>query len=350
MSIIYFIIVISILVFVHELGHLLSAKFFKVYCYEFAIGMGPKLISKKFKETTYSIRLLPVGGFVSMAGDNDNVLESKENIIVPESRKLNNLAPIKRIIVMLAGVFMNFIFAWFLFSLVLLDNGSYGLERPPIVGDVIVDSPAYHAGLLKDDRIVEVIFSDKRSIKPDNYDQILTFSAGNTDEVTYIVDRQGELLEFKITPYLKDDQYIVGVNLPEVEFVDINILNCVFYGLDFMMFNVDIVMTSLTHLLSGLGLDQLSGPVGMVQLTKEASSYGFMSLVLLAAILSINFSIMNMLPLPVLDGGRVLITVCEMIIGKSINKKLESLIMGISASLLILLMLFITFSDIFKLL
>ena len=151
MTLLYFVIILGIIVFVHELGHLITAKMFGVYCKEFAIGMGPKIKSWQKGETLYSLRALPVGGFVAMAGEEGVDIEE-----IPAERTIKGIAPLKRIIVMLAGIMMNILLAWVIFVGVFIYQGARSLPPQPIVAGVVSGSVAETAGFLAGDEIVKV--------------------------------------------------------------------------------------------------------------------------------------------------------------------------------------------------
>ena len=349
MNLIYFILVMSVLVIVHEFGHLIVAKYFHVYCEEFSIGMGPKIISKKFKETTYSLRALPIGGFVAMAGDNENALETKVVSDIPVERTLLGIAKWKKILIMLAGVVMNFILALVISSSIIASNGVYKLDTLPIVDGVVENSPAANAGMKKGDEIIKVEFNDGRSIKPSSFEDILIFSYGNTERIIYTILRENEELQFVMVPELNNGTYSSGIMIPQPTVVETNIFNSFYYGADYLINTGVNVVKSVGHMITGKGLEQVSGPIGIYNVTAEAASMGFATFINFIGIMSLNLGILNLLPLPVLDGGRILLTAIEMIIRKPINKKLENIIMSISMILLIGLMIYVSFNDIIKL-
>lgn len=136
MTIIYFLLLLSAIILIHEAGHLLAAKLFGVYCYEFSFGMGPVLLKHNGKETQYSLRVLPVGGFVAMAGETDGD-EAYPDVKVPAGRRLTEKKPWQKIIIMLAGVFMNFVLAFMIFSLVILHNGTFASSPKAVVSTVV---------------------------------------------------------------------------------------------------------------------------------------------------------------------------------------------------------------------
>ncbi|MDI9518689.1 MAG: RIP metalloprotease RseP [Erysipelotrichaceae bacterium] len=347
MGIIYFILLMSVIIIMHELGHLITAKIFNVYCYEFSLGMGPKLISKKWNETVYSIRALPIGGFVAMAGED----EDDRGIVVPYERTIKGIDKWKQIIIMLAGVFMNFMLAWIVMSSVFLAEKVYVESPKPIVAGVMENSPAESAGFMEGDYIVKVTLNDGTVIKPDNFYDILPFTQMEKDEITYTILRGEETLEFKVTPkfYEEDNVYLVGILIPPGEIVEINLLNAFKYGASYLSDITKALFISLVRLLSGKGLDQLSGPVGIYTVTKETASLGISNFMMLIAVFSLNVGIFNLLPLPILDGGRALITLFEWITDKQLNKTIETVIMTIGWLLMISLMVFATWQDISRL-
>lgn len=348
MTLIYFIFVLLLCIIIHELGHLLVAKLFNVYCHEFSIGMGKKLFEKKYKETNYTIRMLPIGGFVAMAGDTENALETSVNVEVPYHRTLNGIARWKKILIMLAGVVMNFILSIIIVAIILLNQGAYAKPSPAVVDGVMENSVASEVGLLKGDIIKKLELSDGRIIKPETFDDILMFTSTNKDELIYTVLREGKELEFRLTPVLDetDGIYKVGVFMPKPEVVEVNVGNSIIYSVDYLWTTTKAIVTSLSHLITGKGLEQVSGPVGMYESAGTVVSMGIDTMVLFIALISLNLGVFNLLPIPVLDGGRILITLIEMIFNKPINKKIENAIMTISVLLLLGLMIVVTFKDV----
>ena len=199
MTIIYFLILLSLIIVIHEAGHLLAAKRFGVYCYEFSFGMGPLIWQKQGKETKYSIRAIPIGGYVSMAGESDGDAMYPD-IEVSDDRRLINKPWWQKIIIMLAGVFMNFMLAWMIFSLTILSAGQFAEPAKAVVDQVVENSPAERAGFMPGDIIKKIYKTDGSSVSPKTYIDMQTFSAGYDGEETYIVERNGEELEIKVTP------------------------------------------------------------------------------------------------------------------------------------------------------
>ena len=348
MTIIYFILLLSVIVVVHEFGHFIVAKLFNVYCYEFSIGMGPKLWSKKGKETTYVIRALPVGGYVAMAGENDGMAELSENVEVPKHRCLDGINALKKICIMSAGIVMNFLLAWIIISIFFMVQGVYPTKVEPYIGAVKENSPAYDAGFEVNDKIIKVEYPDGTVIKPKTFSDLSNVIIESEVEVTYTILRDGKNMEIKVTP-VYDEQYqsyMIGISSLPIQYKDVNILNAPIYGADYLFDMAKTMFISIGRLFRGIGLNQVSGPVGIYTATDTYVSLGFEYYLFLIALISLNVGIFNALPLPVLDGGRIFITIVEVIIHKKLNKKVEAGLMAACWALLICLMLYATVNDI----
>ncbi|HET6786296.1 MAG TPA: M50 family metallopeptidase [Erysipelotrichaceae bacterium] len=341
----YFALVLGVIVLIHEIGHLVTAKLFNVYCKEFAVGMGPKIFSKKFKETEYSIRALPLGGFVAMAGEegvDDNV---------PFERSILGIAPWKRMIVMLAGIFMNFVLAFVLFVGIYAYQG-YAVEAPkPIIAGTMVDSPAEKAGFMANDLIKKITFSDGTTVIPTDFYEIITYIQMYTDTTEFVVDRNGTEITISVTPEFieAENRYYLGITMPNATRVEINALGALKYGALEVGNTVESMVFTLTRLIRGIGLNAISGPIGIYQVTATQASYGLINILYLMGLLSINVAIFNLLPLPILDGGRVVLTLYELVFKKPMSKKVEQVLMVISIGMLLLLMAFVTLQDILRL-
>lgn len=347
MTLLYFVIILGIIVFVHELGHLITAKMFGVYCKEFAIGMGPKIKSWQKGETLYSLRALPVGGFVAMAGEEGVDIEE-----IPAERTIKGIAPLKRIIVMLAGIMMNILLAWVIFVGVFIYQGARSLPPQPIVAGVVSGSVAETAGFLAGDEIVKVSFSDGTSIVPKDFYEVITYTQLYTDEMIFTVDRDGANLTIKVTPLFneKEGRYMIGLMLPQPIIEELSFFGAIWAGTEYIGTTINEIVNTLSRLVRGIGLSAISGPIGIYDVTDQQAQQGLLSLIVLTAILSVNVGIFNLLPIPLMDGGRVVITIAEMIIGKPINRQLEQALMTASVILVMGLVLFVTWQDILRLL
>ena len=353
MVLVLFILLLSVIIVIHEFGHLIAAKIFNVYCHEFSMGMGPLLFKKKFKETTYSLRMIPIGGFVAMAGDTDNALETSVDVKVPFERTLPGISTYKRIIIMLAGIMMNIVLALLISSFVFLSVGRYAYANGTVLSDVWENYPAYEAGLRAGDEIVKLEYPDlNTSIKPDSFDDISLFMYGNEDkEIVVTVRRNTSELTFTVIPEynIDEDRYMLGISSQGYNIVDVNLGNFIFVGADYLYSVLKTILFSLSQLFRGIGLNNLSGPVGIYQATSEAVNMGIESYLLMIAVISLNVGVFNALPLPILDGGRVVIALIEKIIGKPLEEKYINIMMSASMVLLLGLMLFATMQDILRL-
>lgn len=341
----------SLIIVIHEFGHLVAAKIFGVYCHEFSLGMGPKLFSKKGKETEYSIRAIPMGGFVAMAGDTDNVLETSVNVEVPPERTLTGIKPIKRIIIMLGGIIMNLLLAEAVISMLLLGYGKYAMSPEPLIESVIEGYPAEKAGLMANDVVVGIEYENGSSYAPDSFSELSDFLATyESGTITLTIERDGTRMEFAVDPVQNENgSYVIGIRGGSYAIKEVNIFNCWYYGFIYLKEVMKLLITTVLGLFRGIGLNNLSGPIGIYNATSEAASMGIDTYFNLLAVLSLNIGIMNAIPLPILDGGRVVMTFIEMLIGRPISKKLTDAIMTISVLLLFLLMLFATGQDLFRL-
>ncbi len=347
MTLIYFILILGIIVFVHELGHLISAKFFNVYCREFAIGMGPKIKSWQKGETTYSLRALPVGGFVAMAGEEGVDVED-----IPANRTIKGIAPLKRIVIMLAGVFMNILLAWVIFVGVFVFQGARTLPPEPVIAGTVSGSVAEKAGFQAGDEIMRVSFSDGTFIIPKDFYEVITYTQLYNDEMNFTVRRDGQNLNFKVTPVFNQEQgrYMIGLMLPQPVIEELSFFGAIWAGTEYVFTTITEIINTLSRLIRGIGLNAISGPIGIYDVTGQQAQQGLLSLIVLTAILSVNVGIFNLLPIPLMDGGRVVITVAEMVIGKPINRSLEQALMTISIILVLALVMFVTWQDILRLL
>lgn len=345
MTILYFILILSVIIVVHEIGHLITAKYFHVYCEEFSIGMGPAIYKKKFKETTFAIRALPLGGFVAMAGE-----EGIDDESIPFERTIKGIAWWKQIIVMAAGAFMNVMLAWVIFILVTMAQGRVVVPAEPVVQGFTEISAAQEAGFETGDRILSIT-SGGETTTPDTFDDVMEhISYFPEEEATFQIQRGTQTLEIKLTPKYNEEEkrYLAGFSTQQ-QIKEITMLEGVKYGTEKMIDGSTSIIRALGKLVKGIGLENLSGPVGIYQITEQTTQSGLLPALSLLALLSLNIGIFNLIPLPVLDGGRILITLIEKIIGRKLGERVESIIMMAGVVLLIGLMVFATWQDIVRL-
>ena len=341
MGIILAILVFSLIVFVHELGHFLLAKANKIRVDEFSIGMGPRLFSFTKGETRYCLKLLPLGGSCMMGEDDiEDIGEGS----------FNSKSVWARISVIVAGPVFNFILA-LLFAIIVV--GYTGYDKP-IISGVLEGFPAEEAGMQEGDRIVRLDGKKINIWREITYHNM--FHQGETVELVY--ERDGEKHEVTITPKKDEDgNYLLGVTSPS-KYEKANVLTAVQYGVYEVKFWITTTLESLKMLVTGkVGVDQLSGPVGIVDVVddtyQQTKEYGalivFLQMLNIGILLSANLGVMNLLPLPALDGGRLVFLILEAIRGKRVAPEKEGWVHGIGLVLLLLLMAFVMFNDIRKL-
>ncbi len=341
MGIILAILVFGIIVFIHELGHFLLAKANKIRVDEFSIGMGPRLFSFVKGETRYSLKLLPLGGSCMMGEDDvDDMSEGS----------FNSKSVWARMSVVVAGAEFNFLLA-LVFSMIVI--GYTGYDEPVISG-VVEGFPAQEAGLTEGDRIVKMNNKKINIWREITYYNM--FHPGETVDLIY--ERDGEKHEVTITPKKDEDgSYLIGITSP-AQYEKANLLTAVQYGVYEVKFWICTTLESLKMLVTGdVGVDQLSGPVGIVSVVDEtyqqSKNYGVMIVIMqmlnIGILLSANLGVMNLLPLPALDGGRLVFMIVEAIRGKRVPPDKEGWVHGIGMILLLALMAFVMFNDVKKL-
>lgn len=346
MTLIYFILILGLTVFIHELGHFIFAKKNGVYCHEFSLGMGPKLFSfrRKNDETEYCLRLLPIGGFVQMSGE-----EIDEDDDVPKDRQLQSKSVGQRFIIVVAGALNNFILGIFLLFLMGLFYGSP--ETKPYIANVDKQYNAYKVNVREGDLVKEINNKKVRTID----DVMLEFQlVKQGSSIKFVLeDKSGNIKNVTIKPTKVVDEnenvsYIYGIGLD----TDINkgFINSVKYSFSKFGSIYRSMFKVIGNLFTGnLGLNSLSGPVGIYNVVGEQSKQGFENVIYLAAYISINVGFVNLIPFPAFDGGRALFLIIEKIRKKPIDQKTENIIHSIGFILLMLLIVIITINDIIRL-
>lgn len=346
-NIILFIFILGILIFVHELGHFLTAKKSGVHIYEFSIGMGPLLKTIKGKDgINYSIRVLPIGGYVQMAGE---IYEDDDTEKIPKEKFMCNRPWYQRLIILVAGVFNNFLLAIILLFVIALIWGAQSLE--PVIYNVTEGKPIAEAGIVAGDVITQVNGTkvktwDKAQLllllktKDNNYDITVQHKDGSTDT-------------YEITPETVEDEdgnesRVFGIEIKNE--VTKGFIPALKYAFQKFASTIDQMWLTIVNLFTGgLSINNLSGPVGIYTVVGETRKSGISSILFLIAYLSINLGIMNILPIPALDGGHVLFLLIELITRKKVNEKVEAITTTIFFVLLLLLMFYVTVHDIITL-
>lgn len=344
LSLILFIVILGTIVSVHEFGHFLFAKLSKTYVYEFSIGMGKKIFGRKKEgsETEFCVRAIPLGGYVMIAGE-DTLDES-----IPADRQMCNKGFFQRFMILFAGAFFNFIFAFIILFVSALIYGS--VTTKPFIGDVNVDYPAYVAGIEKGDLVLSI-----NGTKISNWDRgLIMLQTTDGKAVTFEVMKvDGTIKKYEITPILETDEegneaYKFGIStFNEKEYGFVNSLE---YAVNKTISLFESMWDTIKYLFTGrVGVNQLSGPVGIYSIVDSQAEEGLESLLYLVAYLSINVGLINLLPLPAFDGGRILFLFIEKIFRKPVSKKVEGIIHTIGFFLILLLLAYVTLNDIFRL-
>lgn len=324
--------VFLLVVMLHEFGHFTVAKLSGIKVNEFSIGMGPKIYQKQKGETFYSLRALPIGGYVAMEGEEENS---------HDPRSFNNVSIVKRMAVVLAGAFMNFVLAFIAFTLIfsIVGYGSNEIEK------VISNSPADKAGIQSGDLIIKINENKVKNI----YDINSIISKNQKEEMDFQINREGNILNVKIKPeYSEENQmYLIGITSK----LDHSIIKSICLGADRTLEMSKMLLKSIKIMFSGsFKMEYLSGPVGVVQLIGSESSKGFLNFLQILGLISVNLGVFNLLPIPALDGGKFLFLLIEALRGKPIDEKIEQGLSLIGISLLFSLMIYVTiFNDIGRL-
>lgn len=341
MGIILAIIIFSIIIIIHEFGHFLLAKQHGITVTEFAIGMGPKLLSVKKGDTVYALKMLPFGGSCMMLGEDEDA---------PEEGSFTAKSVWARMSVVLAGPIFNFLLAM-IFAMIIIFNVGF---NSGVLTEVEEGSPAAEAGLMAGDEIIKIDNTRIHMFK--ELSMYMFLNPGQTSyDMTYV--RDGQEHTVTMTPFYDNTtgsyRFGIGSTAQKASFAEL-----FKYGFYEIKYNISLVVKSLGMLVTGnVSKDDIAGPVGMVNIIddnyQEAKTYGFMSVFLtmsqLIVILSANLGVMNLLPIPALDGGRFLFLIVEAIKGKPLNREREGVINLVGFALLMVIMVLVLFNDISKL-
>lgn len=334
MTIIVAILVFGLLIFVHELGHFVVAKRVGIRVDEFSLGMGFPLLQFKRGETKYSLRLLPIGGFVRLAG-----MEPGDDADDP--RGFNRKPLMHRIAVLLAGPGMNFVLAIVMFIFVFSVMGIPSHSN--VVGKVLPGRPAATAGLQDGDQIVAI------NSKPvQNWGDLVAIIHDHPGKPLALeVERQGRKLTYTVTPE-PDPQSRVGMIGIEQSWRRLPLGPALIQGVSQAVTIIALIVVSLVQMLTGQVAADVAGPIGVVQLVGEAARFGAASVINFTAILSLNLGLLNLFPIPALDGSRVIFLIMEGIRRRPLDREKENMVHMIGFALLMVLMLIITYKDILR--
>ncbi len=390
-TLIIFLLVLTALVFVHELGHFLAAKLFKVRVDEFAIGFPPRIASKKIKGTVWALNLLPLGGYVKIFGENPDD-QPKDEQGNPISGAIEHSSPDnfqskawwKQIIILAAGVIFNIIFAWILISVIYMIGSTTSIEglspqlkekyahgnSEVVISMVRADSPADRSGLKAGDKIITVsdtrktvslvpgLVTDVEDKNVNKIEEVQGLIANAPRAVVFNVSRvesatSTRTLAYTVAPErgVVEGKKAVGISMSEVAFIQMDFVDSLYYGARATIMGTEQVAIGLYKFIGNVfkgdgGLKDVTGPVGIAQVVGQASADGFSHLLEITAIISINLAIINLVPFPALDGGRIVVVAIEAIVRRKVPARVINAVNAVGFLLLILLMILVTIKDV----
>lgn len=345
-SFLFTILAISFMIFFHELGHFLAARFFGVCVKTFSIGFGKKVFSKKIGQTTYAISAIPLGGYVSMKGQDDLNPNEKSQ----DKDSYTTLNPYKKIIILSAGPFFNIFLAFFIYIWL----GFIGVDRlMPIIGQTMQESPANQAGLLKGDRIISI--DNKKIIQWEDISKNTSLTTMNLE-----ILRDGKIFNLALTPKISQKQNIFGetISAPLIGIMPIGEFSKIYHkGSSSISFAFDETIKSSKLIFTGLGklitgvvpAKEMGGIIAMTDITSKAAAADFSVFLIIVALISVNLGIINLFPIPVLDGGHILFNIYEIITKKAVSEKVMANLSYLGMSLLATLFIFTIINDILRL-
>ncbi len=364
MTVIIFLIILAVLVFVHELGHFLVAKISGIRVDEFSIGFPPRLFKKKIGETLYSLNLIPFGGYVKIFGENPD----EESMVGSDSSRSFVNKPKKiQVAVLVAGVIGNLLFAWllivggYMFGLptsVSPENEARIRNAHVVVTTVAPNTPAELVGIKLGDSIVSVASPTETlssgNVTPESVQQFIC--SHGEEELTVSVLRKGETMTFQATPQagIVADCRVLGIVMdyvgilrlpPHLALVQGTIATAHLAGA-----TVQGLYLFLASIFQGTAdFSAVSGPVGIAGMVGDAQSLGFSYLIFFTALISINLAVINLVPFPALDGGRILFVLIEAVLRRSLNPRVANMVNAAGFLLLMALLVILTYRDILKL-
>lgn len=325
------IIVFGILVFVHEFGHFIAARINGVKVLELAIGFGPKIVSRQKEETTYSLRLFPLGGFCRMLGENPEE--------VNEAGSFTGKPPVRRAAILAAGPVMNLLLSLLLFFVIFYFFIGVQQLDSSTIGTVLPETPAESAGLRDGDEITAI-----NGEPVAQWDEVVeTIEKYPGEEVVLLVKRDGMIKEFKLIaePSPEGGKGKIGIAplMEKYQFRGALAISFERFGM---------IIASIFQVFTGQVPLDITGPVGIVITIGEVARTGFVNLLWLTGLISISLGLINLLPIPALDGGRLLFVLIEALRGRPIDPEKEGLIHFIGFALLLLLILLVTYNDLIR--
>ncbi len=320
MGFITFLIVLSILVFIHELGHFTVARLLGVKVYVFSIGFGKKLISKQWKGTQWTFSLIPLGGYVKMKGQEDLNPTLANN----DHDSYNVKTPFQRILILLAGPLANFLLAFIVYIAIgLLGNN----HLSPTIGKVVSDSPAYIAGMKENDKILKI-----NNIDIKTWDDLSGIIKNSNDTLKFYVQRDNKIHTLIIKPKITDAQNIfkekiqkrmIGIApAPKIVTIYYTPLEAISFGYDKTIESSKMIFLGVQKLMQGIiPSSEIGGVISIGTVISDASQSSFVALLTIMALISVNLGVLNLLPIPALDGGHIVFNIYEMITKRKPNEQ-----------------------------
>jgi len=344
-----FVVVLGVLIFFHEFGHFLIARLFGVGVEKFSLGFGPRLIGKKFGRTDYRISAIPLGGYVKMVGEEPDAEVAPADIPISFTHK----HVLKRMCIVAAGPFFNILLAVIIFFSIFLISGLFILKAS--VGEVREGSPALAAGLKPGDEITAI--DGKPVSNWNDMTEIIGASNGRTLKIS--VKRAGTDLVFQITPELipaKDifgediKRYVIGISSGgEFNTRKLNPFQAMAESFRQTYNIIELMVVIIGKLITGsISTDTIGGPIMIAKMAGDEAKTGIENLIFFLALISVNLAIINLLPIPVLDGGHLLFFIIEAVKGHPVSLKVREVAQQIGLFIILLLVILVFYNDIFR--
>lgn len=342
------VLVLSFLIFFHELGHFLAARFFGVHVEVFSIGFGTKVFKKVFGKTEYCISLIPLGGYVQMKGQDDR--DPTKVSFDPDSYTIQ--APWKRIIILFAGPFANFLLAFLLYIIIAFNGVTF---LAPIIGSVMENSPASQAGFLANDKILAI-----NDTKVTTWNDLQKTIQHTKESLVFEVQREQKVLRMVVVPKLLENKNIFGETIykpmigigssREIITLHFSTIESLSYAYEQTLAASLFVLESFQKLLEGvIPVKELGGIITIIKVTTDASNTGIIALFTLTALISVNLGVLNLLPIPALDGGHIMFNFYELVTKRVPSERVLATMTTAGWMVLLSLMALSLFNDIYRL-